>query len=268
MKLDLCSSTIQIVDYTEEVTGKTFKFIEKKQLPYFAKVKPARQKMKNHIVFYKTEHHQIMNHLIAHECGHIIRMFKAPEAKRVIPFTTGEHIETAKFDIIEDIHLLSKILNRNQLSQIIPFWIQGLISQLTNLIPDIQIEKWLYNDYPDLRKVQLESIKRQWQDAISASSENIKKMTPTKIYFASNLMNYVYYCFLEKSLHHAFLQPFSKKPFVKKGISLTEIVKNNLLDTCEGDISKTNEVAEFLKLGKWFAWTDFENVPNNYEDMV
>ena len=81
-------------------------------------------------------------------------------------------------------------------------------------------------------------------------------------------MNYTYYSFLEKYLHHDFLQPFSTKPFAKKGISLTEIVSNNLQDSYEGDISKTKEVADFLNLEKWFAWTDFENIPQNYEHII
>jgi hypothetical protein len=35
----------------------------------------------------------------SHECGHIIRIFEAPESKRVTPFTSQKHLKIAMDEV-------------------------------------------------------------------------------------------------------------------------------------------------------------------------
>ena len=262
--LDLIPTTRQILHQVEELTQKKFKFVEKNDLPCFAKVKPARSKIDHHVIFYKKSHDEIINHLIAHECGHIIRIFSAPEQKRIVPFTNENHFKNAIIEMKEEIKKIPLSLPKQQMDQIMKMWFNGLISQLTNTPPDLMIEKWIYDTYKELRGYQLESIKRQWKDAIVGMKPEIKNITPLKIFNSSNIMNCAFYYIISAELKDNFAQPYDSTPYREKGKKLAELTQKNYQNNLEGDVEKINEWADFLNLSKWFGWTNFENVPKDY----
>ncbi len=268
MSLNLIGATQEILQQVEDLTNKGFKLIEKVDLPYFAKVKPARKKMSHHLVFYRNAQDEIINHLIAHECGHIIRIFEAPESKRVIPFTSQKHLKIAMDEVKGEIKKNSILFQGLQINQLLNMWINGLVMQLTNGPPDLMIEKWLYDSYPDLRDFQFESIKRQWTDATAGMDKKIKKITPKKIFNSSNIMNYAFFKIIGTYINYNFLKPFSSTAFTKKGEKLAKITEKDYGNNFEGDVEKINEWANFLNLSKWFSWRDFEDIPDNYEEIV
>ncbi len=50
-----------------------------------------------------------------------------------------------------------------------------LIRQVTNHPPDIMIEKWLYNDYPELRPYQKKSIEKQLNESVAGLKDSMKQ---------------------------------------------------------------------------------------------
>lgn len=262
--LDLIPTTKKILHQVEELTKKKFKFVEKNDLPCFAKVKLARNKIDHHIIFYKKSHDEIINHLIAHECGHIIRIFTAPELKRVVPFSNENHFKNAIVEMNEEMKKISLSIPKLQMDQIMKMWFNGLISQLTNAPPDLMIEKWIYDTYKELREYQFESIKRQWKEAMAGMNTEIKRITPSKIFNSSHIMNYAFYLIIGDYLNYNFIQPYDSTPFGEKGKRLAELTQKNYQNNLEGDVEKINEWADFLNLSKWFGWTNFENVPKDY----
>lgn len=268
MSLDLIDATQQILQQVEGLTQKKFKFIEKDGLPYLAKVKPARKSMSHHIVFYQKNNDKILNHLIAHECGHLIRIFEAPESKRITPFTNQEHIKVAMTEMKGELKKISSLIPGVQINPLLNMWISGLVLQLTNVPPDLMIEKWLFDNYVELRDFQFESIKIQWKDAIEAIGKKVKAITPRKIFNSSNLMNYIFFRVISTHINYDFMEPYSSTAFVKKGEKLAKIIQRDYKNNFEGDIEKINELASFLNISKWFGWRDFEDIPNNYEEAV
>jgi hypothetical protein len=262
--LDLISTTQQILHRVEELTKKKFKFVEKNDLPCFAKVKPARSKIDHHIIFYKKSHDEIINHLIAHECGHIIRIFSAPKQKRVVPFTNENHFKNAIVEFKDEMKKFPLSIPKLHMDQIMKMWFNGLISQLTNAPPDLMIEKWIYDTYKELRDYQLESIKRQWKDAIAGMNTEIKRITPSRIFNSSHIMNCTFYQIISDYLKYDFIRPYNSTPFMEDGKRLAELTQKNYNNTLDGDVEKINEWANFLNLSKWFGWTNFENVPKDY----
>ena len=75
MNLDLPDSVNRIFDEVKSLTGKGVKLIEKGDLDTYASIKIARKSMPDHLMYYKPEHTGIINHLLAHECGHILRIY-------------------------------------------------------------------------------------------------------------------------------------------------------------------------------------------------
>ncbi|MCK4466686.1 MAG: hypothetical protein KAU83_13325, partial [Bacteroidales bacterium] len=96
-------------------------------------------------------------------------------------------------EIEPEIQELSTVLPFDKLAQIVNLWYNGTIRQVTNFPPDIIIEKWIYDEYPELRPYQAQSLKKQHEEALAGLSPEVMKMTPAKFLDVSNIMNYAFF---------------------------------------------------------------------------
>ena len=264
MVLELVKPVREILEKVAQVTQKEIEFVEKNNLQTHAAVKMARKNMKTHLIFYKTEHNELINHLIAHECGHILRTFLAPAEKRVMPATDQETKTIAFTEMEDDIKKMSSSLSDDKIAQVMNLWYAGTVRQVTNLPPDIMIEKWIYDDYPELRPHQLESIKKQHSEAIQGLKDSVRQLTPAKIFKASNIMNYAFFRIIGYHLGTNFLAPYNQTPFVRRGKDLAAYTTANYLDNFEGDISMIGYWTDYFNISKWYRWASFEDIPYDY----
>lgn len=269
MGLELIEPVHDLLDRIKELTHKKIEFVEKNDMPTYATIKMARRNMSAHLIFHKKEHNELVNHLVAHECGHILRMFAVPEEKRLIPMTNQEIKGIALNEMQDEIMGLSKILPLENLAQLINLWFNGTVRQVTNLPPDIMIEKWLYDKYPEIRPYQLRSLQKQHRDALAGLKDKVKQITPSKILNASNIMNYAFFRIIGFHIKTNFLIPYNQTAYVRKGKELAEYTeKNYSTNDYEGELKMIDYWARYLGLSNWFAWTGFENVPESYLETV
>ena len=267
MSLNLIDPVNEILQKVKEATGKDVRLIEKNDLSTYAALKIARRNMPSHLIFYKAEHDEEINHLIAHECGHVLRMFGVPAEKRVIPYTDDQIKLKALTQIEPEIQKLSSVLPFNKLAQIVNLWYDGIVKQVTNFPPDIMIEKWIYGEYPKLRPYQSRCINKQHKDAVAGLSMEVANMTPRKILDASNIMNYAFFRIIGMHFGVNYVRSYNSSPYFDRGKKLAKITEN-YVDSYEGDIEMVKKWADFLGLSGWFTWTDFENVPKNYQEIL
>ena len=256
-----------VLEEVKRLTGKGIEFIEKEDLPTYAALQMARKNMPSHLIFYKKKHDEIINHLIVHECGHLLRTFKCPENQRLIPYSDQGIKYDALKKIEHEIAYLAKILSEDQIEHIIDLLYNGLIRQLTNFPPDIMIEKWIYDRFPMLRALQLESIKKQHAEAVSGLTESVRKITPSAILFASNVMNYVFFRILGLHIGQNFARQYSSTIYIGKGKELAAMTEKEHADSHEGDNIMIGKWASFLNISDWFKWRGFEDVPPDYGQM-
>jgi hypothetical protein len=268
MSLDLVPAVQRILEEVKESTGKPVEFVEQENLGTYAKVKIARKSMPAHIIFYKESHGELMNHLVAHECGHIHRTFQVPDEKRLVPMSDQTNRANVISELAEDLIKLSSVLPLKDAYNMVSMWHQGIVLQLTNYPPDMMIEKWIYSSYKELRPCQRQSIMSQHADAIQALSPRIVGMTSPKIYRSSVIMNIAFFDILGPLLKTNLLKPYKNHPLLKVGRELANITKKNGKDSYEGDISMINCWAEFLGLANWFKWTSFEDLPPDYMQSI
>ena len=264
MNLDLPDSIDNIINEVKALTGKGLKLIEKRDLATYAAIKIARKSMPDHLIYYKPEHTGIINHLLAHECGHILRIYGVEPESRLVPFTNDQLKLKALKDIEPEIEKLSQMLPFEGLVQIANIWYAGIIRQLTNYPSDIMIEKWIHDEYPDLRPYQSKCLKKQYDEAVQALSNRVERMTPHKILRASNGMNYAFFHILEahfKDNYH--LGRYDRSAYASIGKELI-LLQQESENNYKGDIHTVNKWAEALKCSHWFSWRDFEDVPENY----
>jgi len=262
------SSIKDIIKQVENLTDKSVVFIEKEGLKVHAKVKVARHEMKEHYIFYNSRYSSFTPHLIAHECGHILRIFRAPPDQRLMPVSSRNCRRMFVAHVSEDIKKASKIV-KGPINPLIDIWLNGIILQVTNYPEDMNIESWIYNDYPELKEDQEKVIESQFDQVVQAlTSESIIRTTPDEVFEAAQVMNYVFFKRIGKLLRKNYLKPFqSWKKIQEKGEDLLEITEKNMADHDTVDFSMINRWAEFLGVEKWFCWADFEDIPENYLEI-
>jgi len=257
-----------VLEEVKSVTGKGVKFIEREDLATYALLKMARKNMPSHLIYYKKEHDEIINHLIVHECGHLFRIFKCPENQRLMPYSDQQIKYNALQEIENEIMALNKNLPEDRLIHIINLWYNGLLRQVTNLPPDIMIEKWIYDEFPVLRPFQLRTLKKQHSESVAGLTDTVRKITPHTILSASNIMNYAFFRILGFHIGHNFIREYSSTPYIRKGKKLETITEKDYTDSHEGDNLMIDKWAAFVNISNWFKWRGFEDVPPNYEQMV
>lgn len=262
--INMPDSINKIFEKVKYLTGKDVELIEKKDLNVYASVKIARKSMPSHLMYYKPEPTGMINHLIAHECGHILRIYGVSPEDRLIPYSNEQMRLKAVKDIEPEVQKLSLMLPYREQEQIKNFWYAGMIKQLTNFPSDIQIEKWIYDEYPDLRSYQSQQMKRQYDEAVQALSIQAERVTPRKLLKASNGMNYAFFNVLGKHFNDTYyLRKYDRSAYADIGKKLI-LLQYEAENDYKGDLGTVDKWAETLELSHWFAWMDFEDVPSNY----
>jgi hypothetical protein len=264
IKNELVEPVKDILKSIEELTKKPFRFVEKSDLETYAGVRIARSNMPEHIIVYKTEHNDLINHLIAHECGHIKRIYETPPEKRLMVISTDDHKHKGMSIFEKDLQALSKSQGLEIASKLANMWYSGLVRQVTNQPVDLMIEKWLYEDYPALRGLQITSLSDQNDLALQGLNKRVKEITPRFVFHAGNLMNVAYTISLSKIIRVKLVRQWKPTEFYAEALDLAKMLDIEKGWQPENDCDMVNLWAKRMKLNDWFTWHPFEDVPLSY----
>lgn len=254
MPLNLMDCVRTILSLVEERTGRGIEFVERKDLSVSAEFRVAEKSDPVHRILYRERHGEEIDYFVAHQCGYVLRLFGADAGRRFVPVANRRTMMICLFEMDEELHRLSSILGAEKVRQLIRLWYEGVIFQVTRMPPDIMIDKWLYDEYPELRSVQLRALQRQRQAAIMGLSDDMRKITPSKVYYASNVMNYVYFKVLEDHFRLDFVAPYHGTVYLYDGGSLARATERDYVNNHQGDRSMIDQWAERLRLTGWFEW--------------
>lgn len=76
-----------VIEEAERISGKGIEFIQKDDIPAYVVLQMARNNMPSHLIYHKKEHDEIINHLIVHECGHLLRSLARTLVRSTISFS-------------------------------------------------------------------------------------------------------------------------------------------------------------------------------------
>jgi len=266
-KYNIDRSAEEIVSDIETRTKKEMVFIERPDLEVRATIKIARKNMSNHFFYAKNFHSEAINHLVVHECVHILRILSALEKDRLVPGVKNENIIHYRVSIDKSLPKIFKEMPKETLEKILDFWLNGIIRQLTNLPVDYRIEYWIYNNFPNLRKTQNKSVENDLKASIQSLSKEVKTMTPSLIFEKSYLMNYAYTKVIDKLLNTDYLHYYKNLDNLDEGDKLASLLETEDRGYNQ-DIGTINRWAEILNLSNWFTWINFEQIPDDYLNVV
>jgi len=253
----------EILDTLRDVTGRDVQFVCKPDLTSLARMRMAEGASSEHVLFYRDENDPLIHHVIANECGHLIRLFRAPVEKRLVAVANERTQARYRQEIREDIQRLSLIHGLATLRDFIPLWYESAVFQLTRMPPDIMIERWLYREYPGLREIQRRALMEQQAKAVSILSRGFRRMTPGKIYDASQIMNYVFFKLTGELLGIRFIEPYERSRYRLEGDELATWTAEHYSEDHEGDVSVIDYWARALQLSDWFEWRRFNEISHD-----
>jgi hypothetical protein len=258
MSLVLISAVQTLLKRVEERTGKPIAAIEKSDLPMSAEIKITAKNETAHQLFYRKDYDEQINYIIANQCGHILRLFDAPADQRFMPIANYRTMMSYIMEMGEECHRFTHLFDPEKIKRMVRLWYEGVVFQLTKMPPDIMIDKWLYNEYPELRSIQLKSLTRQRQAAVQSLTSDTRKFTPGKIYRVSNIMNYVFFKILEDHFRLDWVAPYHGTIFIFDGSALATLTERDYINNHTGDRAMIDTWAQRLDLTTWFEWKKYE----------
>lgn len=262
--MKLYKSVNSIIKKVESETGKKVELTPVKGMQTMAEVKIARKHNDFHSIYYNADSPEEINHLIGCKCIQIIRTFETPEVNRFMGVSYQENINNAKMQIEAEAGVkpeLREVLNNNEL---VSSWILGVINQVISQPADIVVEKIIFDEYEDLRKLQKNVLEKQFKDYITTLNPQVRDLSPSVVFDASAIMNYVYLRILDDYLGTDFTVRTEHTYKRKRSEALYDFTKANTGGDTEQDRIVIDHWAEKLKIRSWYDWGDFEDVPEDY----
>jgi hypothetical protein len=254
------STAIEVVRLTKEVSGKDLDFRLFINLNTDGATMIARERMPKHILKIKENNTVRINHIIVHECAHILRLMKADPADRVVPSSNQATRNLAYYALKEELGELPVAARSN----LFELWSAGLVNQLVNLPVDARIERWICNNYPSFRETQRKSLTYDVQNCLAGLSDNVRDNTIKTVFKKSNAMIYAYLKSLSQITGEDYTVEFKNYPSIKKtGRKLYACLDNEDSGFTQ-DIKTISAWAEILEVTGWFTWLGFEDVPESY----
>jgi len=261
MSLVLVDCVSAIIRKAEDVTSGKIVPVEKSDLPVLARIELTDNPHEHHLM-YRADHDEDINYVVANQCCHIMRLFGVEEESRFLPVSSRQSMMTYLLQVEGELKKLETIYGRANIKQFVLMWYQGLIFQLTKMPTDIMIDKWLYYNCPELIPVQKSSLEKQRSDAVRSLDPQWQGMAPSIVYYASNVMNYVYFKILEDLFQADFTGPYHSTLFIMDGRELVNrTLDRELTDDHNGDRKRIDSWAELLNLSGWYEWVPFREHP-------
>jgi hypothetical protein len=262
--MKLMESVWGILASLKEKTGKEAHLVPVKGMATMAEVKIARKHNDSHRIFYNEDSPEEINHLIACKCQQIIRTFEVPDDKRLMGVSYQDNYNNARMQIEAEANVkpeLREVLNNNEL---VSSWVLGLINQLISQPADLVVEKHIYENCPDLRELQKNVLEKQFVDYTATLKPQVRDLSPTVVFDASAIMNYVYLRILDEQIGTDFTARTEHVYKKKRSEALYEYTLAHTGGSVEQDRVVIDHWAEKLKIRGWYEWADFEDVPSDY----
>lgn len=260
---ELHPATRELIATVENQTGLP---IEIRQVPYLKSKGRAMYTVSDpdtsrHLVLVDQDEKRHLDHLVAHEIGHILQFDEMPADQRKLPVVTRDNFVKAASGVANDLARLSQQgFNKESLNEAIRLWTTGLVSQISDTPTDIAIENGI-RDNEALRLFQRKSLADNALVLARSMRTEVEAFTPPRVFLASNAMNYA----LLKSSVSFLKEPWMLRPYrntevARLGDELLELMDEIDPHNLEGYQKVTDTWAERLGFNGWYNWQEIDKI--------
>lgn len=207
-------------------------------------------------IHYAKGQDRFLPHLIAHEVGHIVRLYYVPEEERSYAVGTAENRRRAVGQIAAEIvPLIRAGIPEEVLPEIFDTLYRGVVTQLTSFPADLRIEQWIHDRFAGLRQIQRRSLLVEVHRSIPLFRPEVVALTPPTIYRATMAMNaaQAYHVAELYSLPDLTL-PFNVNGLGPIGARLARMVFDAADEGHRSDMAATDAWAQDVNLAGWMQW--------------
>lgn len=255
MSVEFLEPVLQILEKIKSESGKEVLLVENNEMAAYVEAKIAGEGDENHYISFSPKGGDMINHTVAAKALQILRVCKTPSEERKTAVAYQEHLNTARMSIALEVekkpHLQIAMNDHHMTST----WILSLINQLISQPASINVEREIYESYPELKEFQRASIEAQFNDFNLTLSKEVEQLSPSIIYNSSAIMNYVYLRHMDDILGTDYISRLNY--IVKKSRSekLYNYTRDNLKDNVISDMEMIDYWAETLGIKDWYLWT-------------
>ncbi len=216
------------------------------------------------LVLYDPSERRHLDHLVAHEVGHVIHFSEPRPADRRVPVLTAERRAQAMHQLAPEFEPLRRGLSPHAIAEVVPLWLSGTVAQLSDTPSDIRIERWLFQRHPGLRAHQRASLLDQVRTLQRVLTPAVERVTPRSVWLASNAMNYV----LAKTVADILSVPGAVRPYLGTpaqalGEDLIALAERHSNQGLAGDRRVTDAWAACFGFADWFEWRRVDELPGH-----
>ncbi len=207
-------------------------------------------------IHYRRGEEPVLEHLIAHEVGHIVRLHQVPEDERLMPAMSQAARERALHEVIGHLAgLASRGMTTEEVATVFNGWYESLCTQLGSFPADLRIEAWIHEQFPGLRAIQQRSLLEEVDRNGPLFERRVVELTPPNIYRPTMIMNAAQaWQVAEFYGRPDLLEPFERRGLAAAGADLARQVLDAPDEGHRSDMEAVNRWAEQLRLTGWFEW--------------
>ncbi|MGI8550044.1 MAG: hypothetical protein ACR2PL_04470 [Dehalococcoidia bacterium] len=212
-------------------------------------------------IVYRSGQDDVLDHLIAHEVGHVVRLYRVPEAERHLAMVQPAHRERAARQLLTEVPDALWQLSPTKLADLFIDWHQNVATQVANFPADLRIEQWIHDRYRGLRSVQERSLLREVARNEPLFHPLVRRLTPPTIYQATMAMNAAQAWHMSQLyVRPQLMDPFALNRFSDVGKVLAEMVFTASDDGHRSDMVASDIWAAALGLSGWFSWQSYRQM--------
>ena len=245
----------------ERMTGREIRIVPYPSLEAWASIRVARKGEARHTLRYNPRYGRHLDYLVAHECGHLLRLWSVTPEERFVPAVGRKERMIAYGRLLEELSNPLRLLPEQAVAGLLRTWHDGIVRQVSSFPVDIRIEAWLYEHYPGMREAQVPALVEQLVENQMVLRPEVATSTPESVYRASAAIN----CAFAQSLALLLREPSLCRAYPHElsrlGGRLLGQISSQEDPSHTGDVATANGWAELLGLSGWFRWTRVDDVP-------
>lgn len=221
-------------------------------------MKVAKSEAAAHTIRYAPRREAHLGYLIAHECGHLLRLWSVPPEARMMPSIGKEQRETAQHRLRQELPALMRYLPKAAQRDLLRIWHEGIVRQVSTYPADIRIEEWMFDQFPEMRSAQRAALVQQLKENELVLVPRVESISSKTVYRASVAMNCAFAQFAAALLQEPSLcGPYPDQAREKARRLFWELHSERHSGNL-GDIAVSKRWSRVLGLSGWFKWVGID----------
>lgn len=249
--LNLRAATKGILARVQERTGKSIQFMRDEQLKVLATLQMARNGAGFHVLRYSPSN-EPLDYLIVYQAGYVLRLFENEPSER---FDFAPKPDAGK----EVAALVAPTLSMSPADrEVLPKFsdavAQWALMTLRSLPIGLRIDRWIADEYPELKELQRDSIAVQQQQNMGVVAFKMAKLTVPTTLLALPAAHALFADLLDADA--SFAVPFEATGLLSLGKELMRVWDEVPADAAH-DRELVDRWAHALGMTGWYDWIPY-----------